>query len=76
MAVSPTITDGPVTITTTANVMEEALPWTLADAQGRVMAIGRITESVTPLYISGAPGIYLLFVTTADGPVTFTIVKK
>ena len=55
VAVSPTITDGPVTVTTTADVTVEALPWTLADAQGRVTATGRLTEAVTPLHIDCLP---------------------
>ena len=76
VAVSPTVTDGPVTVSTTADVTLASLPWTLTDAQGRVMASGRLSESVTAMTIDGAGGVYLLTVTTAEGPATFKIIKR
>ncbi|MBR6283127.1 MAG: T9SS type A sorting domain-containing protein [Muribaculaceae bacterium] len=76
VAVSPSVTNGPVTVSTTADVLAAPLPWTLTDAQGRVMGNGRLTESSTTLTIDGASGVYLLTVIKADGPATFKIIKQ
>ena len=76
VAVSPSVTDGPVTVTTTADVLAAPLPWTLTDAQGRVMGNGQLTEPSTTLTIDGASEVYLLTITQADGPATFKIVKR
>ncbi len=76
VSVTPTVTAGPVTVSTTADALAGPMPWTLTDAQGRVMATGQLSEPITTLTVIGASGVYLLTVTQADGLATFKIIKQ
>ena len=76
VSVVPTVTTGDVNISTTADLSQGGLPWTLTDIQGRVIAQGTMTSQMETVTINGGPGVYLINVTTAEAPSTFRIIKQ
>ena len=76
VSVAPTVTTSDVNISTTADLSQGGLPWTLTDIQGRVIAQGTMTSQMETVTINGGPGVYLINVTTAEAPSTFRIIKQ
>lgn len=77
VTVSPTVTTGEVTITTTLDPEQTSLSYIVSNLQGGVLAVGDITARQTAVQLGNfSDGIYLLSVQRAQGTTTFKVIKR